>query len=84
MWTPHLSQAHNESAMHFSLGYSWFLVSPPGKRPFIGHNGSMVGFASSFTHFREEKLTAIALYNIDTVSEPHVLPHQIAEVYLNR
>ncbi|WP_420627467.1 serine hydrolase domain-containing protein [Candidatus Leptofilum sp.] len=84
MWTPHLSQAQNELKNHFSLGYGWFLVEPPGKRPFIGHNGSMMGFASSFTHFVAERVTAVALYNVDTVSEPHALAHQAAEIYLSR
>lgn len=71
MWIPQLSQAQNELAMHFSVGYSWFMVATPGKRPFIGHNGGMVGFVTAFIHFRAEKLTAVALYNTDTVAQPH-------------
>lgn len=82
MWTPHLSQAQNELKNYFAMGYGWFLVEPPGKRPFIGHNGGMVGFASSLTHFVEEKVTAVALYNIDTIPEPHALAHEAAELYL--
>jgi CubicO group peptidase (beta-lactamase class C family) len=82
MWTPHLSQAQNELAMHFSVGYSWFFVEPPGQRPFIGHNGGMLGFASAFIHFRAERVTAVALYNIDTVAQPHKLCQEIVEFYL--
>jgi CubicO group peptidase (beta-lactamase class C family) len=81
MWTPHLSQAQNELKNHFSLGYSWFFVEPPGKRPFMGHNGGMVGFASAFMHFPEEKVTAVALYNVDNIPEPHALLHEVAELY---
>jgi CubicO group peptidase (beta-lactamase class C family) len=83
MWTPHLSQAQNELKNHFSVGYSWFMVEPPGKRPFIGHNGGMVGFASAFIHFRAERLTAVALYNTDTIAEPHALCQEIVEIYLS-
>lgn len=84
MWTPHLSQAQNELKNHFSVGYSWFMVEPPGKRPFIGHNGGMVGFASAFIHFRPERLTAVALYNIDTVAEPHAICQEMVEIYLSQ
>ncbi|MCA9955059.1 MAG: beta-lactamase family protein [Ardenticatenaceae bacterium] len=82
MWTPHLSQAQNELKMHFSVGFSWFFVSPPGKRPFIGHNGGMVGFASAFIHFADEQVTAVALYNTDNIAEPHMLAHEAVELYL--
>lgn len=82
MGTPHLSQAQNELKLHFSVGYSWFRVTPPGKRPFIGHNGGMVGFATAFTHFPDEKITAVALYNVDNIAEPHALAHEAVELYL--
>ena len=82
MWTQHLSQARNELKDRFSLGYSWFFVAPPGKRPFLGHNGGVMGFASAFLHFPEEKVTAVALYNVDAIHEPHALPHELVELYL--
>lgn len=82
MWTPHLSQAQNELKLHFSVGYSWFFVAPPGKRPFTGHNGGMAGFATSFTHFVAEQVTAVVLYNTDNIAEPHALAHEAVELYL--
>lgn len=81
MWTPHLSQAQNELNNHFSVGYSWFFVEMPGKRPFVGHNGGMAGFASAFMHFVEERVTAVALYNTDNIAEPHALAHEVAALY---
>ncbi len=82
MWTPHLSEARNELKLHFSVGYSWFFVEPPGKRPFTGHNGGIVGFASAFMHFVRERVTAVALYNVDNIAEPHALTHEVVELYL--
>lgn len=82
MWTPQLSQAQNELKNHFSVGYSWFFVAPLGKRPFLGHNGGMVGFASAFLHFAAERVTAVALFNTDNIAEPHTLAHDAMELYL--
>ncbi len=79
-----LALAQNELKNHFSVGYSWFMVEMPGKRPFVGHNGGMVGFASAFIHFRAEKLTAVALYNTDTVAQPHEICQEIVEIYLTQ
>jgi hypothetical protein len=42
----------------------------------------MFGFASAFIHFRAERLTAVALYNVDTVAQPHELCQEITEFYL--
>ena len=44
----------------------------------------MVGFASAFIYFRTEKLTAVVLYNTDTVAQPHELCQEIVEIYLSR
>ncbi|MEM7331885.1 MAG: serine hydrolase domain-containing protein [Chloroflexota bacterium] len=82
MWTPRPSQANNEAQFNYVLGYGWFLVTTENGRLFAGHNGNMVGFCSSFTHFIKEKITVIALYNYDLISIPHELPHQIVEMYL--
>lgn len=80
MWTPHPSQENNEAKMQFQVGYGWFLVEGINGRIFAGHNGGMVGFASSFTHYLDNKLTLIALYNIDTVTVPHALTNEIASL----
>ena len=57
-------------------------MTTPNGRKFAGHNGSMVGYCSSFSHFLKDKLTVIALYNLDTITHPHELPHQIVELVL--
>lgn len=82
MWTVQLSQAQNELKMQFQMGYSWFYVMG-GKRPFYGHNGGMVGFNSAFLHYPDDKTTVIALYNSDTVGEPHALCTKVAEAFLH-
>ncbi len=82
LWTPHPSIENNESQFNYALGYGWFLVTTENGRKFAGHNGSMVGFCSSFSHFLEDKITVIALYNYDLITLPHELPHQIVEMHL--
>ena len=69
-WTPHPSMEANERDEHFTQGLGWFIVdSPLGQ--FVGHNGSIAGFASAFLHFRETNLTAIILCNAGHIYTPH-------------
>lgn len=59
-----------EREQHFSLGLGWFIVdSPLGQ--FVGHNGSIDGFASSFLYSPEMDLTAILLCNAGHIFAPH-------------
>jgi D-alanyl-D-alanine carboxypeptidase len=69
MWTPHKSATANEDENGFVLGLGWFLVNHHGRR-FAGHNGNIVGFSSSLTHFLDSHLTVITLCNLDTLEMP--------------
>ena len=80
MWTPHPSEAKNEREFNFTMGLGWFLVDHNNKH-FIGHNGSIVGFSSSFSHFPADKLSVILLCNMADVENPHILAHRVAEFY---
>lgn len=77
MLTPHVSAEGNELAHHFRLGLGWFLVDHDFGR-FIGHNGSIVGFATSFAHFPVHDLTIISLCNQSSVPAPHALAFDVA------
>lgn len=71
-FTPRLSLAANEVAEGFSLGLGWFRLDNGGK-PFWGHNGGILGFASSLVHLPERRRTAIVLANCDWLENPHEL-----------
>jgi len=80
MLTSHPSAQYNEANNHFTLGLGWFLVDHAyGK--FIGHNGSTVGFASTFAHFPERNLTLISLCNQGQVT-PYELVFEVAGLLL--
>lgn len=69
-WTPHASGEANEREMHYSVCLGWFMVeSPLGN--FLGHNGGIPGFASSFIHFRDSGITAVVLCNAGIINDPH-------------
>lgn len=78
MWTPHPSAEGNERKLSFSVGLGWFFVDHPQGR-FAGHNGGIVGFATSFVHLLERQLTVIVLCNQDKVAEPHAIALAVAE-----
>ncbi len=77
MWTPHPSKAQNEREFHYTMGLGWFLVDLKG-RLMIGHNGGIVGFTTSFSHFPDEKLSIILLCNRGQVENPHIIAHRAA------
>ncbi|MEM7343982.1 MAG: serine hydrolase domain-containing protein [Chloroflexota bacterium] len=83
MWTPHRSKIENEDTFNFVMGLGWFLVNTQGDQ-FAGHNGSMVGFSSSFSHFFESKLTVIMLCNMDQINMPHEIAHGVVARYFDR
>jgi len=80
MWTPHPSRERNERRLHFSSGLGWFLVDYKG-RTFTGHNGGMIGFASSLIYFRPEQLGVVVLCNSDVPAEPHAIANGIADYF---
>lgn len=69
-WQAHPSAEKNEREYGYSMGLGWFIVdSPLGQ--FVGHNGSIQGFASAFMCFPVHDLAAIVLCNAGHIGEPH-------------
>ncbi|MCA9882650.1 MAG: beta-lactamase family protein [Anaerolineae bacterium] len=72
MLTPYPSRDGNERQFNYTMCLGWYLVDHEFGR-FIGHNGSIVGFASAFAYFPERNLTLISLCNQGSVKMPHAL-----------
>jgi D-alanyl-D-alanine carboxypeptidase len=81
MLTPHPSAEGNERDNDFTMGLGWFLVDHPYGQ-FIGHNGSIAGFAAAFVHLIAHDLTLISLCNQGDVPEPHALALETAVLLL--
>ncbi len=79
MWQERVSAEKNELANHYRMGLGWYLVDWKDGRRFAGHNGSIVGFASAFAHFLNDRTTVICLCNSDKVEAPHQLGFKISE-----
>jgi D-alanyl-D-alanine carboxypeptidase len=77
-WTPHPSEEANERQSGFNTGLGWFMVESK-LGVFLGHNGGVAGFASSFIHFREVNVTGIALCNGSHIQEPHKILLDVIE-----
>lgn len=78
MRTIHPSAEANERQLNFSVGLGWFFVDHPRGR-FMGHNGGIQGFASSFIHLLNDGLTLILLCNQDKAAEPHEVLFEVAD-----
>ena len=52
----------------------------PNKRV-VGHNGSIVGFASNITRFIDECLTVILFCNLDRIIRPDAIAKKIIDFY---
>ncbi|MAU10354.1 MAG: serine hydrolase [Anaerolineaceae bacterium] len=72
MLTPYLSREANERKFNYTMSLGWYLVDHEYGR-FIGHNGSIVVFASAFAYFPDRDLTLISLSNQGSVKMPHAL-----------
>ncbi|MEM9509379.1 MAG: serine hydrolase domain-containing protein [Cyanobacteria bacterium P01_E01_bin.35] len=81
MWTPHFP-FHNENwhKQKYVAGLGWQIPNYPNKRV-VGHNGSIVGFASNITRFIEDRLTVILFCNLDKIARPDVISKEIANYY---
>jgi CubicO group peptidase (beta-lactamase class C family) len=77
-WRPHPSQTGNERELHFTVALGWFMLDLP-VGSFLGHNGGILGFASSFIHFREQRITAVVLCNASHVEEPHEIALKVIQ-----
>ncbi len=50
-------------------------------RRVVGHNGSILGFASKITRFMDDNITAIVLCNLDNISRPDAIALEIARYF---
>ena len=85
MWTHHPpSRRENwqpeKYAGFLRVGLGWLIPDYPNKRV-VGHNGSIVGFASNITRFIDESLTVILLCNLDKIIRPDAIAKEIANYY---
>src|SRR5688572_13112219 len=61
-------------------GFGWELQSPPGRR-LVHHSGGMPGFRAMFARYMTDRITIIALMNLDDVDREAIV-HGIAELHL--
>jgi D-alanyl-D-alanine carboxypeptidase len=81
MWQPQLSTHGNEwEHLRYAVALGWFVLNYEGRRV-VGHNGSILGFASNITRFMDDHITAIVLCNLDNISRPDVIALEIARYF---
>ncbi|WP_026732252.1 serine hydrolase [Fischerella sp. PCC 9605] len=62
------------------VGLGWWVINY-GDRRVVGHNGSILGFASNITRFIDDKITVILFCNLDQVARPDAIAKEIAGYY---
>lgn len=72
-------EAENYAA-HLRAGLGWLMPDYAGKHV-VGHNGSIVGFASNITRFIDEGITVVLFCNLDKVVRPDALAKEIVGYY---
>lgn len=81
MWTPHhSSSSHEWKERGYAAGLGWF-VYDYGERRVVGHNGSILGFATNITRFINDKITVIVLCNLDKIVRPDAIAKEIGGYY---
>lgn len=81
MWTPHPSARENEwEKLRYAAGLGWFVLNY-GDRRVVGHNGSILGFATNITRFIDDKITVILFCNLDRIVRPDAIAKEIAGYY---
>ncbi|OUL34295.1 serine hydrolase [Nostoc sp. T09] len=81
MWTPHPPNSGDDwEKLRYVAGLGWW-ISNYSDRRVVGHNGSILGFASNITRFIDDKITVIVLCNLDRVSRPDAIAKEIAGYY---
>ncbi|WGV24709.1 serine hydrolase domain-containing protein [Halotia branconii] len=81
MWTPHPpSQGNNWEKLKYVAGLGWWIFNYDDRRV-VGHNGSILGFASNITRFIDDHITVILLCNLDKISRPDAIAKKIAGYY---
>lgn len=81
MWTPHpANQGGNWEKSRYIAGLGWWVLNYDHRRV-VGHNGSILGFASNITRFIDDKITVIVLSNLDKIARPDAIAKKIADYY---
>ncbi|AFY31232.1 serine hydrolase [Calothrix sp. PCC 7507] len=81
MWSPHPPNRGNDwEKLRYVAGLGWWVLNYDG-RQVVGHNGSILGFASNITRFIDDKITVILLCNLDVISRPDAIAKEIAGYY---
>ncbi|MBD2313892.1 beta-lactamase family protein [Desertifilum sp. FACHB-1129] len=81
MWMPYPSVRGNEwEDRRYALGLGWFILNY-GDRRVVGHNGSILGFASNITRFIDDRISVIVLCNLDRIARPDAIAKTIAGYY---
>ncbi|MBW4427124.1 MAG: beta-lactamase family protein [Nostoc desertorum CM1-VF14] len=81
MWTPHFpNQGDDWEKLRYVAGLGWWVLNYNDRRV-VGHNGSILGFASNITRFIDDRITVILLCNLDKISRPDAIAKKIAEYY---
>ena len=85
MWTHHPPLCRKNwqperYAGYLRVGLGWLMPDYPNKR-IVGHNGSIVGFASNITRFIDDCLTVILFCNLDKIIRPDAIAKEIANYY---
>ncbi len=78
MWSPHPSIGGCEwEKLRYVAGLGWFILNY-GDRRVVGHNGSILGFATNITRFIDDKITVILFCNLDKIARPDAIAKEIA------
>ncbi len=81
MWTPHPPNRGDDwEKLKYVAGLGWWVLNYDNRRV-VGHNGSILGFASNITRFIDDKITVIVLCNLDQISRPDAIAKEIAGYY---
>lgn len=81
MWTPHPPNSGDDwEKLRYVAGLGWWVINY-GNRRVVGHNGSILGFASNITRFIDDKITVILFCNLDLIARPDAIAKQIAGYY---
>lgn len=84
MWTPHHPNRGDEwEKLRYVAGLGWWVLNYDN-RHVVGHNGSILGFASNITRFIDDKITVIVFCNLEQISRPDAIAKEIAGYYCSK
>ncbi len=83
IWTPvTLKPVKNGGATSYPYGFGWDITSAGGHK-LIEHSGSWQGFTTQISRYVDDRLTVIALCNLDSDhAHPDTIAHHVAGLYI--